>query len=89
MKRRQRERGKPKATATADAFEVVIEMSRHTYVVLCILVVTVGIVLVDLLFLRHHFLARLLVNIGIVQLPPLLVQRRHGIANVFNQFAQG
>ncbi len=41
-------------------------MSRHTYVVLCILVVTVGIVLVDLLFLRHHFLARLLVNIGIV-----------------------
>ena len=43
-----------------------IEMSRNTYVVLCILVVTVGIVIVDLLFFRHHFWPRLIVNIGIV-----------------------
>ena len=41
-------------------------MSRNTYVVLCILVVTAGIVIVDLLFFRHHFWARLTVNIGIV-----------------------
>ena len=44
----------------------VIEMSRNIYVVLCILAVTVGIVVVDVLFLRHHFWARLIVNIGIV-----------------------
>ena len=31
--------------------------------VLCILVVTAGIVIVDLLFFRHHFLERLIVNI--------------------------
>jgi hypothetical protein len=41
-------------------------MSRNTYVVLCILVVTAGIVIVDLLFFRHHFWPRLIVNIGIV-----------------------
>jgi hypothetical protein len=35
-------------------------------VVFCILVVTVGIVIVDLLFFRHHFWPRLIVNIGIV-----------------------
>ncbi len=35
-------------------------------VVLCILILTAGIVTVDVLFFRHHFLARLLANIGIV-----------------------
>ena len=41
-------------------------MPRNTYVVLCILVVTAGIVIVDLLFFRHRFLERLIANIGIV-----------------------
>ena len=41
-------------------------MPRNAYVVLCILVVTAGIVIVDLLFFRHHFLERLIANIGIV-----------------------
>jgi hypothetical protein len=44
----------------------VIEMPRNAYVVLCILVVTVGIVVVDLLLFRHHFWPRLIANIGIV-----------------------
>ena len=35
-------------------------------VVLCILIVTAGIVIVDVLFFRHHFLERLIANIGIV-----------------------
>jgi uncharacterized membrane protein len=52
--------------ATGDIFEGVIEMPRNAYVVLCILVVTVGIVVVDLLFFRHLFWERLMVNIGIV-----------------------
>jgi hypothetical protein len=41
-------------------------MPRNAYVALCILVVTVGIVVVDVLLFRHHFLARLIANIGIV-----------------------
>lgn len=44
-------------------------MRRNTYVVLvvlCILIVTAGIVIVDVLFFRHHFLERLIANIGIV-----------------------
>ncbi len=41
-------------------------MPRNAYVVLCIFVVTVGIVVVDVLLLRHHFLERLIANIGIV-----------------------
>lgn len=41
-------------------------MHRNLYVALCVLVVTAGIVVVDLLFFRHQFLARLIVNIGIV-----------------------
>ena len=41
-------------------------MPRSTYVVLCVLVVTAGIVIVDLLFFRHLFWERLMVNIGIV-----------------------
>jgi hypothetical protein len=44
----------------------VIEMPRNFYVVLCILVVTAGIVIVDVLFFRHRFLERLMANIGIV-----------------------
>jgi hypothetical protein len=41
-------------------------MPRNAYVVLCVLIVTIGVVVVDALFFRHHFLARLLTNIGIV-----------------------
>lgn len=41
-------------------------MPRNAYILLCILILTVGIVVVDVLFFRHHFLARLLANIGIV-----------------------
>jgi len=50
----------------SDILGRVIEMPRSTYVVLCVLVVTAGIVIVDLLFFRHQFLERLIVNIGIV-----------------------
>ncbi len=41
-------------------------MPRKTGVVLCILVLTAGIVLVDLVFFRHRFLERLIANIAIV-----------------------
>lgn len=41
-------------------------MPRNAYVVLCILIVTVGIVVVDVLFFRHNTLERLMVNVGIV-----------------------
>ena len=41
-------------------------MPRNAYVILCIWAVTAGIVIVDVLFFRHHFLERLIANIGIV-----------------------
>ncbi len=41
-------------------------MLRNIYVVLYVLVLIAVIVGVDLLFFRHHFWPRLLVNIGIV-----------------------
>ncbi len=41
-------------------------MTRNIYLVLYVLVLIAVIVGVDLLFLRHHFWARLIVNIGIV-----------------------
>ena len=41
-------------------------MPRHTSVVLYVLVLVAAIVGVDLLFFRHHFWERLIVNIGIV-----------------------
>jgi hypothetical protein len=41
-------------------------MPRSAYVALCVLAVTAGIVIVDLLFFRHEFWPRLLANVGIV-----------------------
>jgi hypothetical protein len=41
-------------------------MPRNTYLVLYGLVLVAVVVGVDLLFFRHHFWARLIVNIGIV-----------------------
>jgi hypothetical protein len=43
-----------------------IEMPRNTYVVSYVLVLIAVVVSVDLLFFRHRFLERLIVNIGIV-----------------------
>jgi hypothetical protein len=43
-----------------------IEMPRNTYVVSYVLVLMAVVVSVDLLFFRHRFLERLIVNIGIV-----------------------
>jgi hypothetical protein len=42
------------------------EMTGNLFRVLFIVVMIAVIVSVDLLFLRHHFTARLIVNIGIV-----------------------
>jgi hypothetical protein len=41
-------------------------MPRNTYVVSYVLVLIAVVVSVDLLFFRHRFLERLIVNIGIV-----------------------
>jgi len=41
-------------------------MSRNTYVVPYVLVLIAVVVSLDLLFFRHRFLERLIVNIGIV-----------------------
>lgn len=41
-------------------------MSRDTYVVPYVLVLIAVVVSLDLLFFRHHFWPRLIVNIGIV-----------------------
>ena len=41
-------------------------MPRNTYVVSYVLVLMAVVVSVDLLFFRHRFLERLIVNIGIV-----------------------
>lgn len=41
-------------------------MKMNLFRVLFIMVMIAVIVIVDLLFLRHHFTARLIVNIGIV-----------------------
>jgi uncharacterized membrane protein len=46
--------------------ERVIEMPRHTYVVLFVLILVAVVVSVDLLFFRNRFWERLMVNIGIV-----------------------
>ena len=43
-------------------------MTGNLFRVLFIVVLIVVIVSVDLLFLRHHFTARLIINIGIVLL---------------------
>jgi hypothetical protein len=41
-------------------------MASRTTIVLYVIALVAVVVSVDVLFLRHHFLARLLVNIGIV-----------------------
>ncbi len=41
-------------------------MGRQAGVVLYVLALVAVVVSVDVLFFRHHFLARLLVNVGIV-----------------------
>ena len=51
---------------TVDAVEGVIAMPRGAAVALFVVVLIAVIVGVDLLFLRDHFWARLLSNIGIV-----------------------
>ena len=60
-------------------------MGRRAAVVLYVLVMVGVVVGVDILFLRHHFWARLLVNIGIVLVfvvvyVTFLRPRRHGDA---------
>ena len=65
-KRVQRKTQQLHGKATADVFERVIEMPRNIYLVLYVLVLIAVIVGVDLLFLRHQFWARLIVNISIV-----------------------
>jgi hypothetical protein len=41
-------------------------MGRRAAIVLYVLALVAVVVVVDILFLRHHFWARLIVNIGIV-----------------------
>ena len=41
-------------------------MGRLAAIVLYVLALVVTVVVVDILFLKHHFWARLIVNIGIV-----------------------
>jgi hypothetical protein len=41
-------------------------MGRHAAIALYVLALIAVVVGVDILFFRHHFLARLIVNIGIV-----------------------
>jgi protein-S-isoprenylcysteine O-methyltransferase Ste14 len=41
-------------------------MPRNTYVVLYVLVLIAVVVSLDVLFFRHHFWPRLIVNIGVV-----------------------
>ena len=41
-------------------------MPRNTYVVLYVLVLIAVVVSLDVLFFRHHFWPRLIVNVGIV-----------------------
>ena len=43
-------------------------MSKNVYMVIFFLVMIASIIGVDVLFLRKHFVARLIVNIGIVVL---------------------
>jgi hypothetical protein len=54
------------AYMTADTFKQGIKMHKNIYVVIFVVVLIVVIVSVDLLFFRHHFLERLMSNIGIV-----------------------
>ena len=49
-----------------DALERSVDMSKHVYMVIFFLLMVGSIVGLDVLFLREHFVARLIVNIGIV-----------------------
>lgn len=56
----------PRTVAASDGVYEGANMTGNLVRVLFIVVMIAIIVSVDLLFLRHHFTARLLVNIGIV-----------------------
>jgi hypothetical protein len=49
-----------------DILERSVDMSKNVYMVIFFLLMVGSIVSLDVLFLREHFVARLLVNIGIV-----------------------
>jgi hypothetical protein len=49
-----------------DVLERSVDMSKNAYMVIYFLLMVVCIVGLDVLFLREHFVARLIVNIGIV-----------------------
>jgi hypothetical protein len=51
---------------TDDAPRRGVEMAKHAYMVIYFLLMIIIIVGSDFLFLRHHFTARLMANIGIV-----------------------
>ena len=56
----------PLVNAYVDMFEREIEMTRNMSVVFYIVVLIVIIISVDLLFFKHQFWERLIVNISIV-----------------------
>jgi hypothetical protein len=49
-----------------DVLERSVDMSKNVYMVIYFLLMVASIVGLDVLFLREHFVARLIVNIGIV-----------------------
>jgi hypothetical protein len=49
-----------------DVLERSVDMSKHAYMVIFFLLMVASIVGLDVLFLREHFVARLIVNIVIV-----------------------
>jgi hypothetical protein len=49
-----------------DVLERSVDMSKNVYMVIFFLLMIASIVGVDVLFLRNHFVARLIVNIAIV-----------------------
>jgi hypothetical protein len=49
-----------------DVLERSVDMSKNVYMVIFFLLMVGSIVGLDVLFLREHFVARLIVNIGIV-----------------------
>jgi hypothetical protein len=51
-----------------DVLERRVDMSKHVYMVIFFLLMITSIVSLDVLFLRKHFVARLIVNIVIVVL---------------------
>lgn len=61
-----RKAGPLRGQAVVKIVEPVIEMPRNIYVVFCVLAMVTLIVGLDVLFFRHRFWERLMVNIGIV-----------------------